>query len=161
MLKGFILSLQQAIHDLKKLSDTRWSCRVEAVEAIYNTYPALLQALEEIEASDCNAITASEANGLYDKITKFEFLLSTTIWEKVLNTINVLSKYLQSSSIDVTTAAALICSTVRSIKNTRNEPPVFKRLRNLQQSMIYLQYLQSNVLDVERRCLERKHVISL
>ena len=50
---------------LKRLVDTRWSCRNEAVRAIKATYPAILEALEDIEENEGKPTEAAEAMGSY------------------------------------------------------------------------------------------------
>ena len=49
---------------IKKLSDTRWADKSDAILAVFENFSAIVQALDEIEDSSHNGCTASEASGL-------------------------------------------------------------------------------------------------
>ena len=58
---------------LKSLSDTRWACRINSLNAINNTLPAIVSTLKKIVEIDHDSRTKSEANGLLRKVCAFEF----------------------------------------------------------------------------------------
>ena len=59
---------------LKRLIDTRWSCRIDSVRAVKATYPAILEALEDIEESEGKPTEVAEARGLITALSTVEFL---------------------------------------------------------------------------------------
>ena len=58
---------------LKSLSDTLLACRINSLNAINNTLPAIVSTLEKIVKIDHDSRTKSEANGLLRKVCAFEF----------------------------------------------------------------------------------------
>lgn len=69
---------------LKKLSDTRWACRVNSLIAINGTLSAIVSTLEKIADTDRDSRSKSEANGLLNKVCSFEFILSLTVLLDIL-----------------------------------------------------------------------------
>eukprot|EP00057_Strongylocentrotus_purpuratus_P025295 XP_011679769.1 PREDICTED: uncharacterized protein LOC105445662 [Strongylocentrotus purpuratus] len=106
---------------LKRLVDTRWSCRIESVRAVKATYPAILDTLEDIEESEGKPTEAAEARGLINALSKVDFLLLMNMWEELLSTTDSLSKYLQSSKIDLISAGGVITATSEAIGKNRTE----------------------------------------
>lgn len=53
---------------LKKLSETRWACRYDAIEAVLSTFLAVLETLDYI-AHDSDKMRAVEAKGILSSIT--------------------------------------------------------------------------------------------
>ena len=69
------MQLQGTILTLKALSDTRWASRKQATEAVIQSLPAILAALERIKEHNLTSPkTASEADGLLHKISTFHIL---------------------------------------------------------------------------------------
>ena len=60
---------------LQRLSDTRWSCRYVAVDAVCSTFDSVLATLEEI-ANGEDRSRAIEATGIWTQVQTFKFLLS-------------------------------------------------------------------------------------
>ena len=86
---------------LKNLSDTRWSSRALAVKCIKDNIPNIYDALTEIsESSNYDSKAKKLASQLGKRIFKFKFVLSAIIWNEFLARVNVVSKILQSKSID-------------------------------------------------------------
>jgi len=66
---------------LKKLSDTRWSCRCASIKALPSTFSAVLATLEEIcESDDSDRIV--EAQGILQMKT-FQFTLCLVKFERI------------------------------------------------------------------------------
>ena len=63
MQKTELCSTKQPV-TLKRLSDTRWACRVNSLIAVKSTLPAIVSTLEKIVDSDHDSCSMSEANGL-------------------------------------------------------------------------------------------------
>lgn len=86
---------------LKNLSDTRWASRAEAMKCLNENLPQIYEAVIEIsESSDYDRQSKFSATQLGNRIFKFKFVLSVVIWNEFLSRINVVSKLLQSKSMD-------------------------------------------------------------
>ena len=60
---------------LQRLSDTRWSCRYLAVDAVCSTFDSVIATLEEI-ANGEDRSKAIEATGIWTQVQAFKFLVS-------------------------------------------------------------------------------------
>lgn len=68
------MQLQGTILTLINLLDTRWASKKQATEAVMQSLPAILAALERIKEDNLTSPKiASEADGLLHKISTFEF----------------------------------------------------------------------------------------
>lgn len=82
-------------------SCTRLSSRAAAMKCLNESLPQIYDALIEIsESSDFEEKSKFNATQLGHRIFKFKFVLSTVIWNEFLSRINVVSKVLQSKSMD-------------------------------------------------------------
>lgn len=81
---------------LKEQASFRWLSLQNAVEAVYEVYPALVMALEN-EASSGN----SEAKSLLKSIKSVQFLLVTAFLVDVLLVVNKLCKVFQQNELDI------------------------------------------------------------
>ena len=107
-------------HELQRLSDTRWACRHDAVNAICYTYDSLLSTLEDISDGPDRA-KAVEAQGLLLQIKDFKFLISLIIFDRILTCTKGLSDSLQSSHIDLGKAADLVLATESTLQDFRTD----------------------------------------
>lgn len=107
---------------LKRLSDTRWACRFEAVRAVVQNYTLLLELLEKIvEDRNTSAKAVADGRGLLTQLQTFGFILCSKVLEDLLQCTNVISKYLQSVEIDLNAAFASIESTLTILREKRCE----------------------------------------
>lgn len=106
---------------LKPLSETRWSARANAINALQNGYLNISEALLSI-ASDINqpGDTRNEAQSLAKKMAKFETALLTEIWNDLLGIMNKTSLSLQNSTITVDVVIKLYESLISYVNNARN-----------------------------------------
>ncbi|XP_064419092.1 zinc finger MYM-type protein 1-like [Latimeria chalumnae] len=105
----------------KRLSDTRWSARADALRSLscnYESYKSVLQALgaDTLQKSD----TRAEANSLVETMDRLETAFMTTFWSSILTRINKTSKLLQSETMDLSTAVALLKSLSEFVAVQRN-----------------------------------------
>ena len=75
--------------ELQKLSDTRWSCRYKAVNALCRTYDSLLATLHDISESN-DHLKAVEARGFLHNVAKFRFIVSLITFDRILSCTNSL-----------------------------------------------------------------------
>ena len=108
-------------NSFKRLQATRWSCRHQSLSMVIKTYPALIKALEKIQTIDRRREVLAEASGLCNAMTTFEFILNLLLWQQILQELNVLSKYLQSSDMDIHSASELVNATVKNLTKLRQD----------------------------------------
>lgn len=106
---------------LKPLSETRWSARANAINALQNGYLNISEALSSI-ASDINqpGDTRNEAQSLAKKMENLETALLTEIWNDLLGIMNKTSLSLQNSTMTMDVAAKLYESLISYVNNARN-----------------------------------------
>lgn len=83
---------------LKSLSDTRWNYRIEAIKAVFENLSALFHSLHKI--ADDDTFAGPEASSLLKSIETFNFIFCLNLLKFVFNETNILSKYLQTPSIN-------------------------------------------------------------
>ena len=120
MQKTELCSTKQPV-TLKRLSDTRWACRVNSLIAVKSTLPAIVSTLEKIVDSDHDSRSMFEANGLLRKVCSFEFILSLTVLLDLLSYTKSLSDYLQRQDIDFVSAVQMHESLLSILTQKRSE----------------------------------------
>ena len=95
----------------KRLSDTRWSARADAINSMaenFEAYKKVLQTLahDTLQRKDIQ----SEADSLVHAMAKVETCFMTVFWNTILKRTNQTIKMLQSETIDLCTAVALLRS---------------------------------------------------
>ena len=105
---------------LQRLSDTRWSCRYLAVDAVCSTFDSVLATLEEI-ANGEDRSRATEATGIWTQVQTFKFLVSLIMFWRILSCTKSLSDQLQSREMDLAKAADLVLATVSTLKEFRSD----------------------------------------
>lgn len=83
---------------LKNLSDTRWSCRTDALESIIFNYQVVVNSLKVI--SEYDSVHGPDANSLLKSMKTFEFIFCIHFFKEILSVTNILSTYLQSSCVN-------------------------------------------------------------
>ncbi|XP_043462981.1 uncharacterized protein LOC122499015 [Leptopilina heterotoma] len=90
---------------VKPLCTARWERRLDTVKAIRYQAKEVYNALMEIYNSDSrNPAVQHEAKCLANELMRFEFLMSLVIWYDILFQANIVSKSLQSQSMDIAAA---------------------------------------------------------
>ncbi|XP_011407856.1 PREDICTED: uncharacterized protein LOC105315057 [Amphimedon queenslandica] len=142
------------IKSIKKLSDTRWSCRSDAILAVFENYIAIVKALEEIEESSHIGRIASEANGLINQLTTFEFILCLIVMKNLLVKSRTVSDYLQNEDVDIVSAMQVVDTTVKTLREMRTEAQfnkIFDEAKKLAHDMpIDIQEMQPRVRKISR-----------
>ena len=109
---------QQPI-ELKKLSDTRWSCQYHSLWAVQKTLPAIIASLNDIKAQP-NPRRSTDARSLLALIDA-EFILHLVLFEDLFRTAKFMSDTLQSPELLLETATDLAHSVVTGLKEKRTE----------------------------------------
>jgi hypothetical protein len=95
----------------KRLSETRWSARADALRSLEHNYTSFHLVLIKLSCDDeQTAETRREASALVKKLNKFETAFMTIFWNTILIRVNETSKLLQSTSMELSTAVALLKS---------------------------------------------------
>ena len=108
------LNPTKPIRQLQRLSDTRWACRFNAVDAVCSTYDSILATLQSIMDGN-DKVKATEASGIFLQIHSFKFLLTLIIFWRILSCTKGLSDHLQSTKIDMSKAADLVTATLETL----------------------------------------------
>lgn len=108
---------KQAV-ELKRLSDTRWSCQYFTLWAIKKTLPAILATLEDV-SNQSNAHRATEAKSLIGLIGA-QFVLHICMLESIFSLTKKLSDHLQATDLDLASAIDLVFAVVDTLNDRRN-----------------------------------------
>ena len=86
----------------KRLSETRWSSRADALQSLEQNYKSFRLVLIKLSSHyEQTGDTRREASALLKKLNKFETAFMTILWNKVLTRVNETSKLLQSTSMEL------------------------------------------------------------
>ena len=105
---------------LKSLSATRWSCRWEAVKAVYGQMERIVKALLTL-SSDKDPKTYSESRALLTVICDLEFIFGLCVLKVILSNTNSLCRYLQGKTVDVISARRNADMTIQTLRQCRSE----------------------------------------
>ncbi len=114
------LHSDKPVHQMKRLSDTRWSCRYAAVDTVCCTYDSILACLESIVDGDDRS-KAIEANGILLQIRTHKFLFLLVVFWRLLSCTKMLSDSLQGKDMDMSKAAELVSATIETLLEFRND----------------------------------------
>lgn len=125
--------LKKGKHAVKKMCETRWLERHDAVLAFLSSLPSLYTVLETM-VSDERA--GSKAFSLMHSIVSSEFIVSLVVLENVMTLTLPLARKLQAEYMDVLSALTLVDATLKSIqeKRSKNEEyfqKLFEKAQNL------------------------------
>ena len=95
---------------LHNLSKTRWSARAESVEAVWQSFDAILDVLEILEGSKGGKTKTKSAN-LLNSVRNIDFICGIMLLKNVMFKTKMLSDYLQGETVDVAGALVAISST--------------------------------------------------
>jgi hypothetical protein len=130
---------------VKPLSDTRWSARNDATNALFVIYSEIRQALSDIVESERQPPAAvHEARFPMNKVDRFETALICVIWKGLLQNIDVVNKALQEPGIELCTIVKSYDSLLAHFQIMRNKFDVFETMARKLTSSNY------------KECVERK-----
>ena len=115
------VSTDERIYTLHSLSATRWSCRADNCVTLVKVLPAVKATLEHIVDDDLyDRETGANALSLL-KCIDFQFCLVLCVMADILSEAQVVSKYLQSDTMNVAAASLAVEGLLASIQAKRSE----------------------------------------
>lgn len=106
--------------ELKKLSDTRWACRENALKTLVKVLPSVMQFLEEMTQQDPPDSSAGDAMILLKSIN-FEFFLCLEMTCPVFQVTAVASDALQQKDMDLAAAYSIVDGVLKRLAYSRTE----------------------------------------
>jgi hypothetical protein len=95
----------------KRLSDTRWSARADALNSLISNYHVYVAVLQQIAADPLqNKVTQAEAQSITKALAKLETGFLIAFWSCILTRTNMTSKLLQSEKADLGSSVSLLQS---------------------------------------------------
>ena len=129
--KGFADKIgEDSLRRLKKIGDTRWTSKDQALEAIIGCFGTLnpqhlvllLVVLHYIATSEeFEPKVAYEANNLRNHWMNFKVLLVAIVYSRIFQVCTPVSKYLQTNGMDILAALKMVNKTTTMIESIRNE----------------------------------------
>lgn len=114
--------LQSCKCSVKRLVETRWSARFEAVNALHKNYKAIKQIFFHLSNNTAEKpAVRNEAKALYNKMDTFEIALLTSIWTRILERVNATSKTLQTMDLNVSFGVELMTSLLTFVAEIREQ----------------------------------------
>ncbi|XP_008178588.1 zinc finger MYM-type protein 1-like [Acyrthosiphon pisum] len=104
---------------LMAISDTRWVCRIQNCDAVYNNFEVLIEVLND-EVDLNKDMDVAQAIGLLSSIQKASFIIYLIILQDVLKVINILSNQLQKKTSTLGEAANIIFGVIQTFENYRS-----------------------------------------
>lgn len=95
---------------VKRVTETRWSARHEAVKMLKNKFEEVLEVLEELTDSSQTSETRSGASLLLTAMQSFNFLTFLGFWAAVLPEVDDAQIYLQKRGLSVDKCAQKLCA---------------------------------------------------
>lgn len=99
---------------LKRLVETRWACRHEAIQTVKEAIGPIIVTLQLIDSGD-NQDCAVEARGLLPQVKYFSFILCLVTFDKLF------SMTIEQTGLDLSAALAQINATVQSLEECRSD----------------------------------------
>jgi hypothetical protein len=105
---------------LKRMSDTRWTSRHDAVKAIKKSFLSIIRMLHRHDDKNDAREAKDIRVGLLTNSLDFEFLFCVHLLERILAQVNALSVYLQSATLDILTATTSALAVIKTFERMRN-----------------------------------------
>lgn len=105
---------------LKRVCPTRWSSRIQALDALRSRYFDVIKILTYLSLNGKNYDEKREAKSLINYFEQFPTIILIIIQSKVLEPINTVSKMLQGSHEDIEKSIVVLSSLLNQFQNLRN-----------------------------------------
>ena len=115
---------------LKRLIETRWSCRYESIETFMTVFTAIVQTLELISETHHSVERAAMARGYLFQMKDVKFVAMLSIMETILKMTYCLSNALQDPGLDLAAAITLINSVTTQLRELRDSADQWDEIWN-------------------------------
>ena len=115
-------NLENKAYVVQSVSDTRWSARSDAMRALFKHYSEIKQSPISIAEHPGQTPSAiQEAKSLAKKLDTFETALMCTIWNDLLQNLNIVNKATQEPGIELGTVVRLYDSLLTYLSEIRTQ----------------------------------------
>jgi len=114
---------------VKCLSDTRWSARADAVEALTNGFQENIAVLNDLATDEhLTAEAKCDASAILKELDKLETVILLVTWQNILKRFNATSQQLQKQGLDLNTAFNLLQSLKEYVEDLRERFDDFEQI---------------------------------
>lgn len=107
---------------LKSLSQTRWSARSDAINALYDGHSNILMSLDALSKDDSLLNEARlDALSLHDKLLKFDNIFFLIVWKSILTQVNLINLTVQKVEVDLSIVVSLLNSLEKYLQAMRGK----------------------------------------
>ena len=113
-----------------QLSQTHWSCQLRSVNAVLESYPALLECL--------SGMRIANSVGLHVKLCTFATVYKLMVFQTLLSVTEHLYKYLQSEKVDLAKAVeytGAVCETLQQMRTDGDAAKLYETAKPSVQQM--------------------------
>ncbi|XP_006148758.2 zinc finger MYM-type protein 1 isoform X2 [Tupaia chinensis] len=123
MLASFrnICKLSQNKTCQKHASQQFWSIQDRTLLSVIDSLPEIIETLDGISSHSANTSLADELSDLLTLVSKFEFIFCLKFLYRVLSVTGILSKELQSETIDIFSLSSKIEAILECLSSERND----------------------------------------
>ncbi|XP_028118402.1 uncharacterized protein LOC114315969 [Camellia sinensis] len=106
---------------LKWAGDTRWGSYLGSISSLINMFSATCPVLSNVINDGATSTQRTDADGVYDKITSFEFVFIVHLMRDIIGTTDDLCQALQRKSQDILNAMHLVSTTKALVQKYRED----------------------------------------
>uniref|UniRef100_A0A8D1MNK1 TRASH domain-containing protein n=1 Tax=Sus scrofa TaxID=9823 RepID=A0A8D1MNK1_PIG len=137
----------------KDTSQSCWTVRDRTLLSVIEGLPEIIETLEVLSSHSSNTSSADELSGLLALVSKFEFIFCLKFLYRVLSVTGILSKELQSETIDIFSLSSKIEAILECLSSERNDN-YFKTLWNGAEEIC--QKITCKGFEVERPSFQKR-----
>lgn len=120
--KRCIVLIENTKSKLTSLSETRWTCKADATNALVDNFDGVYQALLRMNQDETQKTEArKEAKRLMEEMKILENAFMAIFWYQILNRFNAVSKFLQKAEVDLNSANAMLLSLIDFVESLRTK----------------------------------------
>uniref|UniRef100_A0A8C5Z794 Zinc finger MYM-type containing 1 n=1 Tax=Marmota marmota marmota TaxID=9994 RepID=A0A8C5Z794_MARMA len=158
MLANFqnIFKLSQNKTCKKHVSQSCWTVHDRTLLSVIDNLPEIIETLEFVSSHSSNTSLADELSDLLALVSKFEFIFCLKLLYRVLSVTGILSKELQSETIDIFSLSSKIEAILECLSSERNDV-YFKTIWDGAEEIC--KKITSKGFEVEKPYLQRRRKI--
>uniref|UniRef100_A0A8C0S0K0 TRASH domain-containing protein n=1 Tax=Canis lupus familiaris TaxID=9615 RepID=A0A8C0S0K0_CANLF len=140
----------------KHTSQSCWTVHDHILLSVIEGLPEIIETLEVVSSHSSNTSLADELNNLLILVSKFEFIFCLKFLYRVLSVTGILSKELQSETIDIFSLSSKIEAILECLSSERNDA-YFKTIWDGAEEIC--QKITSKGFEVERPSFQKRRKI--